>query len=141
MALSDQLKNWVIESERTCHIQDSVLGHLLWKATFILQWVNRLCIKEDRLCFLLTAQYEVLVSQQTTEVSCQWSLKLKVPISKYRTELFYQPHLREILFKCLQNSYWCMYVVWIMELARYLVQPNNSHFCVNTYLNTSQTDS
>lgn len=78
------------------------------KSHLHLQCVNRLCIKEDRLFFLLTAQYEVLVSQQTTEVSCQWSLKLKVPICKYRTELFHQHHLREILFKCLQNSYWCM---------------------------------
>lgn len=32
-----------------------------------------------------------------------------------------------------------MYGVGIMELARYLMQPNNSHFCVNTYLNTYQT--
>lgn len=58
------------------------------KSHFHLQCVNRLSIKEDRLFFLSTAQYEVLVSQQTTEVSCQWSLKLKVPICKYRTELF-----------------------------------------------------
>lgn len=78
------------------------------KSHFHLQCVNRLSIKEDRLFFLSTAQYEVLVSQQTTEVSCQWSLKLKVPICKYRTEFFYQHHLREIPFKCLQNSYWYM---------------------------------
>lgn len=35
VALPDQPKNWVMKSERTCHIQESVLGHLLWKATFI----------------------------------------------------------------------------------------------------------
>lgn len=81
VALSAQPKRWPIKSERTCCIQESVLWHLLWKVAFSYNFCTDYAWKKIRVLFLPIARYEVLVSQHTTEVSCQWSLKLKFPFA------------------------------------------------------------
>lgn len=50
VALSAQLKRWLIKSERTCCIQGSVPGHLLWKVTFSYNLCTDYAWKKTEFC-------------------------------------------------------------------------------------------
>lgn len=78
------------------------------KSHFHLQCVNRLSIKEDKTFFLVNCSVWSVSFSADNRSKLPVILEAKSSHLQVQNRAVYQHHLREIPFKCLQNSYWCM---------------------------------